>query len=138
MLHNPRRHIVVSNRSSPNIELYGTLPLLFPFDDILHLLRIQMIRRNPTLIPMSDADVEDVRKMVAKNLETLQNLAKVQSLPGMSEEGDAKFQQLLYELKAKRLGLKPGVFNNAFENSHLKFIDKSHRITMYLMLTRTR
>ena len=55
---------------------------------------------------MSDADVQDVRVMVAR--ETLQNLEKVQSLPGMSKEGDAKFQQLLFELKAKRLGLKPG------------------------------
>lgn len=62
-----------------------------------------MIRRNPTLIPMSDADVQDVRDMVA--LETL-----------LSEEGtvvkaDANVQQLLSKLKAERLGLKPGVFN---------------------------
>jgi len=54
-----------------------------------------MIRRNPTLIPMSDRDVQDVRDMVAKELETLQNqkviMKKAQSLaegPGMSEEGD--------------------------------------------------
>jgi hypothetical protein len=60
-----------------------------------------MIRRNPTLIPMSDADVQDVRDMVA--LESL-----------LSKEGDTNanmnVQQLLSELKAKRLGLKPGVF----------------------------
>ena len=54
---------------------------------------------------MSDLDVEEVRRMVA-----LGNLGKAQSLPGMSIEGDAKFQQLLSELKAKRLGLKPGVW----------------------------
>ena len=60
-----------------------------------------MIRRNPTLIPMSDADVQDVRDMVALEAQ----LSK--------EGGDASnvnVQQLLSELKAKRLGLKPGVF----------------------------
>ena len=65
---------------------------------------------------MSAADVQDVRDMVTR--ETLQNLEKEQSLPGMSKEGDAKFRQLLSELKAKRLGLNPaGVFKNTFENS---------------------
>jgi len=75
-----------------------------------------MIRRNPTLIPMSDGDVQDVRDMVAKELETLQNkkaiMQKVQSLaegPGMSEEGDEAFRQLLsFEMKANRLGPVPG------------------------------
>ena len=59
-----------------------------------------MIRRNPTLIPMSDADVQDVRDMVA--LET--QLSKEGSDPNVN------VQQLLSELKTKRLGLKPGVF----------------------------
>jgi len=56
-----------------------------------------MIRRDPTLIPMSDSDVQDVRDMVAKDLQN----QKVQSLPFMSEE-----QRLLFE-KAERLGLQP-------------------------------
>jgi hypothetical protein len=53
---------------------------------------------------MSDRDVQDVRDMVARELEAL----KVQSLakgPGMSED------EMLRQMKAKRLGLKPGVFN---------------------------
>lgn len=78
---------------------------------------------------MSDRDVQDVRDMVAKELETLQNqkviMKKAQSLaggPGMSEEGDEMFRQLLsFESKAKRLGLEPGVFNVTSESSHLKF-----------------
>lgn len=82
-----------------------------------------MIRRNPTLIPMSDGDVQDVRDMVAKELETMQNrqviMKKVQSLtegPDMFGEGDEVFRQLLsFEMKTKRLGLEPGVSNNIFE-----------------------
>ena len=70
-----------------------------------------MIQREPTLIPMSEGDVQDVRDMVAKNRESLE---KVQSLPVTSKEDDEMFQQLLSELKAKRLGLIPGVLNNAF------------------------
>ena len=61
-----------------------------------------MIRRNPTLIPMSDADVQDVRDMVARE--------KAENHPagaGMSEESNAEFQQQLpSESKEKRLGLK--------------------------------
>jgi hypothetical protein len=70
---------------------------------VVQAIKNPMIRRNPTLIPMGDADVQDVRDMVA--LETL-----------LSKEGDvnANVEQLLSELKAKRLGLKPilkpGVF----------------------------
>ena len=80
-----------------------------------------MIRRNPTLIPMSDADVQDVRDMVA--LETQ-----------LSKEGgdpNVNVQQLLSELKAKRLGLKPGVFTlqQCFRKSQVYYIiDKFHRI----------
>ena len=65
-----------------------------------------MIRRNPTLIPMGDADVQDVRDMVSR-----ETLEKVQSHPaGIFKEDDANVQQLLSELKAKRLGLEAGVF----------------------------
>ena len=50
---------------------------------------------------MSDADVQDVRDMVA--LETV--------LSKEGSGGDTNVQQqLLSDLKAKRLGLKPGVF----------------------------
>lgn len=90
-----------------------------------------MIRREPTLIPMNDGDVQDVLAMIAKRLETLQSKAaimkKIQSLaegPGMSEE---MIRQLLFEMKAKRLGLDSGVFNSASESSTSKVTDKSHR-----------
>jgi len=71
---------------------------------------------------MSDGDVQDVRDMVAKGLETLQNekviMKKAQSLtegPGMSEEGDEMLRELLsFETKAKRLGLEPeSLLNNS-------------------------
>jgi hypothetical protein len=52
-----------------------------------------MIRRDPTLILMSDADVEDVRKMmIAQNRKALN-------------------EKLAFELKAKGVGLDSGVFN---------------------------
>lgn len=59
-----------------------------------------MIRRIPTLIAMSDGDVQDVRDMVKNQNRENQD---EQSLPVMPKENDA-FQQ--FE-KAKRLGLQP-------------------------------
>ena len=57
---------------------------------------------------MIDADVQDVRDMVAR--EKAQNPP-----PGTSEEGNAEFQQSPSESKDQRLGLKWGVcFINAF------------------------
>ena len=103
-------HIVTQNRSCPNFDC--TLVLLFPdsYNDIFD--KNSMIRRDPTLIPMSDADVEDVRQMIAENRKSLnRETLEVQSLPGMSKEDDAMFQKLLSELKAKRIGLEPGVLN---------------------------
>ena len=77
---------------------------LFSLFFLIHIVTarlLRMIRRNPTLIPMSDADVQDVRDMVA--LETV--------LSKEGSGGDTNVQQqLLSDLKAKRLGLKPGVF----------------------------
>lgn len=63
-----------------------------------------MIRIGPTLIPLCEEDIRDL--VEKKNAQTLQNL------PVMPEEGDAMS-------KEKRLGLKPGVFNNAFDISSL-------------------
>lgn len=87
--------------------MYGCSPFpLIHIVDIPLLKNSKMIRRNPTLIPMGDADVQDVRDMVFR-----ETLEKVQSLPaGIFKEDDANVQQLLSELKAKRLGLEAGVF----------------------------
>lgn len=79
-----------------------------------------MIRRNPTLIPMSDLDVQDVRDMVAKQRSELQNqqqlMAKIKRLaedPNMSKDDIDMFEQLKEAVarteKAKRLGLEPGM-----------------------------
>jgi hypothetical protein len=70
-----------------------------------------MIRRNPTLIPMSDGDVRDVRDMVPKELEIMRSLT----------EGRVQAVTLV-EMKTS---LEPGVSNNTFESSHFKY--KSHR-----------
>jgi len=80
-----------------------------------------MIRRNPTLIPMTDMDVQDVRDMVAKQKAGLQShqqlMVKMKRLadnPSMSKEDMEMFEQMKEAMarseKAKRLGLEPGQF----------------------------
>ncbi|KAF8973113.1 hypothetical protein BDZ97DRAFT_653973 [Flammula alnicola] len=76
-----------------------------------------MIRRNPTLIPMTDLDVQDVRDMVAKQKAELQNhqqlMVKMKRLadnPNMTKEDMEMFEQMKASIaarneKAKRLGL---------------------------------
>jgi len=56
-----------------------------------------MIRRNPTLISMSDLDVQDVRNMVTK-----ERLMKRLADPNKISKDDAE--------EAKRLGLELGVY----------------------------
>lgn len=67
-------------------------------------LKNSMIRIGPTLIPLGE---EDIRDLVAEK-----NAEPLKKVPVMPEEGDAIS-------KEKRLGLKPGVFKNAFDISSL-------------------
>jgi len=80
-----------------------------------------MIRRNPTLIPLTDEDVQDVRDMVAKQKADLQNhqqlMVKMKRLadnPNMSKEDMEMLEQIKGALsrteKNRRLGLEPGQF----------------------------
>lgn len=98
-----------------------------------------MIRRNPTLIHMSDQDVQDVRDMVTKQRSDLQNqqqlMAKIKRLaenPNMSKEDIEMLERLKDVMarseKAKRLGLEPGTFDDTCKYPHLKFIDKYRQL----------
>jgi hypothetical protein len=84
-----------------------------------------MIRRNPTLIPMSDYDVQDIRDMLAKQKgdalqqqQLLLRMKRIAENPTMQKEDLEIMEQFKaaaarYE-KAKRLGLEPqtGAFRN--------------------------
>jgi len=72
-----------------------------------------MIRRNPTLIPMTDLDVQDIRNMVAKQKEqallqqqALQKIKRMAESPNI-EQGDIQFLKHVKarEEKDRRLGL---------------------------------
>lgn len=82
-----------------------------------------MIRRNPTLIPMTDSDVQDVREMVAQQKEEEQKqqalVAQIKKLAEDTElsSEDSEMQEELKAAHAKhdakaeqrrRLGLDPG------------------------------
>jgi hypothetical protein len=75
-----------------------------------------MIRREPTLIPMTDLDVQDVRDMVAKQKAELANhqslLSKMKRLaesPNLTKEDVEMFDRFKDGIsKAKRLGLDSG------------------------------
>ena len=80
-----------------------------------------MIRREPTLIPMTDLDVQDVRDMVAKQKTEIAShqalIVKMKRLannPDMTTEDMEMYEQLKEALndkgrdKAKRIGLDPG------------------------------
>jgi hypothetical protein len=79
-----------------------------------------MIRRNPTLIPMGDLDVQDVRDMVAKQkadaLATQHLMLKMKRMvenPTMDTD-DIQMLQRLKSIndrqdKEKRLGIQPGI-----------------------------
>jgi hypothetical protein len=85
-----------------------------------------MIRRNPTLVPMNDYDVQDVRDILAKQKnEALQQqqlvlkMKRIAENPTMQKEDLEIMEQFKvaaarYE-KAKRLGLEPqgGEWRNA-------------------------
>ncbi|KAH6914387.1 hypothetical protein BKA70DRAFT_1421165 [Coprinopsis sp. MPI-PUGE-AT-0042] len=81
-----------------------------------------MIRRNPTLIPMTDSDVQDVREMVAQQKEEEQKqqalVAQIKKLAEDTElaSEDSEMQEELKALHAKhdskaeqrrRLGMDP-------------------------------
>ena len=83
-----------------------------------------MIRRNPTLIPMSDFDVQDVRDMLMKlksdaqhHQQLLLKMKRLAENPNMEKEDLEMMEQLKvatarYE-KARRLGLEPGASQGA-------------------------
>lgn len=72
-----------------------------------------MIRRNPTLIPMTDLDVQDIRNMVAKQKEqakALREVRRVAESPNIEQADllifkNIKAAQAQREEKDKRLGL---------------------------------
>ncbi|KAF8160799.1 hypothetical protein B0H34DRAFT_698113 [Crassisporium funariophilum] len=78
-----------------------------------------MIRRNPTMIPMSDLDVQDVRDMVAKQKSDLEKhqqlmvkMKRLAETSTMTKEDMEMFDHLKEAIargseKDKRLGLKP-------------------------------
>lgn len=69
-----------------------------------------MIRRNPTLIPMNDLDVQDIRDMVAKQKADQQLMQKMKRLvesPDILKEDYDLITELSKD-KARRLGLDPG------------------------------
>lgn len=77
-----------------------------------------MIRRTPTLIPMGDFDVQDVRDMLAKQkaeqAQHLQLMAKIKRIaqnPNMEKEDYEVMEQLkavaARQQKVMRLGLQP-------------------------------
>lgn len=78
-----------------------------------------MIRREPTLIPMTDSDVQDVRDKVAKQKAEMAShqalISKMKRLadnPNMTNEDREVYEQMKKSLnernKAKRLGLDAG------------------------------
>jgi len=78
-----------------------------------------MIRRNPTLIPLGDFDVQDARDMLAKQkadaAQQQQFVLKIKRIaenPRMEREDFEVMEQLKVaaarQEKAKRLGLQPG------------------------------
>lgn len=70
---------------------------------------VAMIRRNPTLIPMNDLDVQDIRDMVAKQKADQQLMQKMKRLvesPDILKEDYDLITELSKD-KARRLGLDP-------------------------------
>ena len=74
-----------------------------------------MIRRNPTLIPMSDYDVQDVRDLLTKQKgdaiqqqQLFYKMKRIAENPTMQQEDLEMMEQLrAAATKAKRLGLGP-------------------------------
>ena len=78
-----------------------------------------MIRRNPTLIPLGDFDVQDARDMLAKQKadaaqqqQFMLKMKRIAENPRMDREDYEVMEQLKVaaarQEKAKRLGLQPG------------------------------
>ncbi|KAF8070619.1 hypothetical protein FPV67DRAFT_1756719 [Lyophyllum atratum] len=79
-----------------------------------------MIRRTPTLIPMGDFDVQDVRDMLAKqkadqaqHLQLIAKMKRIAQNPNMEKEDYEVMEQLkaaaARQDRARRLGLQPGM-----------------------------
>ena len=73
-----------------------------------------MIRRTPTLIPMNDSDVEDVRILVAKQKadgdRKQRAMARMKEMAGRPmENADERFLRQLKDVaQEKRLGIQKG------------------------------
>jgi len=112
----------VSGRSQ--LELYMFVYIMLEYGNITTWSRIfankpPMIRRDPTLIPMTDLDVQDVRDVVTKQKAEMANhqalIAKMKRLadnPLMTGEDMEMYEQLKEGVneknKARRLGLDAG------------------------------
>ena len=81
-----------------------------------------MIRRNPTLIPLGDFDVQDARDMLAKQKadaaqqqQFVLKMKRIAENPRMDREDFEVMEQLKVaaarQEKAKRLGLQPGEYS---------------------------
>lgn len=82
-----------------------------------------MIRREPTLIPLTDLDVQDVRDMLAKQkAETVNHQSLVSKMKRLAEDPnltreDVEMFDRIKDAKAKRLGLDPGAGKFIFTRS---------------------
>lgn len=92
-----------------------------------------MIRREPTMIPMSDSDVQDVRDLVAGQMadyeKTQQILNKMKAMaerPPGDEDVPAFLQQKDRSEKDKRLGIQPGTSASvSANNANCTLVDKT-------------
>lgn len=89
---------LASRAKANNAPIVGVLQLSSAFPSPL---ASTMIRRNPTLIPMTDSDVQDIRDMVLaekaeenKQQMMLNTMAKLIQTPGISRE-DRELQDVM-------------------------------------------
>jgi len=73
-----------------------------------------MIRRDPTVIPMSDLDVQDVRDMLAQQKQDMQSKEKLMATmkrlaetAGITQEDITMLEVLKKKERATRIGLNP-------------------------------
>ncbi|TFK73918.1 hypothetical protein BDN72DRAFT_834246 [Pluteus cervinus] len=71
-----------------------------------------MIRRNPTLIPMSDLDVQDIRDMIEIEQQQAEAESSIQQKEQAADEmSDAARAAHAKQERARRLGLQTGTTN---------------------------
>ncbi|KAH7888511.1 hypothetical protein F5I97DRAFT_1803856 [Phlebopus sp. FC_14] len=94
-----------------------------------------MLRRPPTMIPMSDSDVQEIRELVAKQKKqyehkqrTLLQMKKLSERPYTEDDPQAMafFRQVAEKMREreernKRLGIPPGQSSSCTFSFHLYF-----------------